>query len=473
MLRIASRTLWPLLTLALALVVTFLLSPQLPRSAAGPAEQLFNSPIRTSPTPTVTPTPDGLFRSILGTPQYVESYRQLLPLVRRDFTPTPTPTLTPTPIIYGWKGVGDTGEIPNANPSNQFWGLNPSWYYDWGRGGAWAAAHPEQAHSAVTTAEQMALAMTDPAYVPMIHCTDVVSPPNPISPQEAADLARGHPGRVWLIFNEPDLSADGDQCGTRINATYPLRDYYGGANYGLLGEYLAQQYIRYHDAIRAADPTARLFPLGGFRLPGAAGTVGSYARDVWTGFTNYLANPAGESDPTPRSLDGIAIHAYPNFSATCNVANATCLQQALVSTHSFYQNMNLGVAAQKSIWITEIGNLEPGGAAPGSGQGRLAKQNYTATSLTQPLLNWFTTNAVPGGSVPYFNGLAWFSTHDCRYVDAGHTVIKDYTASDLLYTGEMNCPLVSPPTTPQLTAIGSAWAAAECLLCACPGPDCQ
>ena len=74
-----------------------MLSPQLPRSAAGPAEQLFRSPIRTSPTPTVTPTPDGLFRAILGTPQYVASYRQHLPLVRRDFTPTPTPTPTPNP----------------------------------------------------------------------------------------------------------------------------------------------------------------------------------------------------------------------------------------------------------------------------------------------------------------------------------------------------------------------------------------
>lgn len=103
MLRIVSRVLWPLLTLALALVVTFLLNPQLQHSAASPAAHLFRSPIRTSPTPTAIPTPDGLFRSILGTPQFVADYQQHLPLVRRDFTPTPTltPTPTPTPIIYG------------------------------------------------------------------------------------------------------------------------------------------------------------------------------------------------------------------------------------------------------------------------------------------------------------------------------------------------------------------------------------
>lgn len=437
-----------------------MLSPQLPRSAAGPAEQLFRSPIRTSPTPTVTPTPDGLFRSILGTPQYVASYRQHLPLVRRDFTPTPTPT--PTPIIYGWKGIGDAGEIPGANWSNGFWGLNPSWNYDW---------DCPEVLDAATAAEQMALAMEDPYYVPMIWCPNDADSRR-ITPERAANNARDHPGRIWLIFNEPDIVYDGDNCGTYINQKYPDENYYGGSNYDGLGKYLAQQYIRYYDAITMADSTARLFPFGGARPPGAGGNNGTFARAVWNGFTSYLANPVEEPNPAPRPLHGIAIHAYPIPQSTgCWIEDFACLRQALVSTHTFYQNVNPGVTAQKSIWITEVGNLQPGGMPPGSWQGRQAKQAYTREVLTQPLLTWFTANAVPGGSVPYFNGLAWFSTHDCR--PRGDGSIKDFTASDLLDIGLVDCPLQQQPTVQQLTVIGQTWAAAECDLCPCPGPDCE
>jgi len=156
------------------------------------------------------------------------------------------------------------------------------------------------------------------------------------------------------------------------------------------------------------------------------------------------------------------------------------LQQKLISDHSFFQgalsappatpNANPALSAGKPIWITEIGHLAPGGSPPGSPQGRAAAQANTANGLTQPLLTWFTAHAIPGGSVPYFNGIAWFSTHDCRYRENGS--IKDFTASDLLDIGPLACPITTQPTTPQRTAIGELWATTTCAQCACPGPDC-
>ena len=415
------------------------------------------------------------------------AYIRRLPLVLKGWPPTPTPTATatptrtatptatptPTPIKYGWKGIADPSELSSATTANGFWGLNPSWYYNWGYGGPWAAAHGAQAQSSAVIAAQLAAALADPAYVPMIWCTDEVV--SGISPETAAGLARAHPGRVWLIFNEADQNGDGDNCGTAINQHYPDKfgpgtGYYDGLHWPQLGEYLAKQYIRYYDALKAADPTARFFPLGGLYLTSAPGSFGQREQQIWYGFTSYLANPTAEPEHTPRPLNGIAIHAYPNFSAGCGIADAYCLQQALISTHNFYQTANPTVTAAKPIWITEIGNLAAGGSPPGAPQGRPTAQAYTATVLTQPLLTWFAAQAVPGGSVPYFNGLAWFSTHDCRRNPDGS--IKDNTASDLLDIGPVACPITTQPPTQQRTVIGQAWAAAACATCACPGPDC-
>ncbi len=365
------------------------------------------------------------------------------PVAEFEFELTPGSS---TSLAYGWKGIADPGEVPGANASNGFWGLNPDWYYNWGAAGPW----------------------TDPAYVPMIHCTDEVG--GSISPQAAADLARDHPGRAWLIFNEPDLNNDGDNCGTAINQHYPEQHYFDGSNYGGLGKYIARQYIRYHDAIKAADPAARLFAFGSFRLPGASGSTGTIAQEVWNTFASYLAAPSEEPDPTPRPLDGIAVHAYPNYSAGCASDDAACLQAALLDTHAYFQAAVPSVTAGKPIWITEIGNLQPGGSPPGSSEGRAAAQTATAATIVQPLLAWFIANAVPGGSAPYYDGLAWFATHDCRTNPDGS--IKDFTTSDLLDIGPVDCPLVQQPATQQLTAIGQAWAAADCPACACPGPEC-
>lgn len=440
------------------------------------ATTVFDSPVRPTHTPQPSHTPRatptlGAFVSPLDvTPTPTLVPRVWLPLVLRDW-----------PIKYGWKGVADTNEVLSATKANGFWGLNPGWYYNWGYAGPWAAAHGGRAQNA-TAAALMAAAMNDPAYVPMIWCTDDVGAGMALPTAEA--IARDHPGRVWLVFNEPDNNYSGDSCGYYVDHYYSKLGifYFNGSNWSALGQYIAQQYIRYYDAIRSADPTARLFPFGGTFLPKETGANGPKEIQIWNGFTNYLANPTAEPNRTPRPLDGIAIHAYPNVSAGCGIADSTCLQQALNAAHNFFQgtttptppaptNANPSLTKGKPIWITEIGHLA-GAPTPGSPVGRATVQAYTANVLTNPLMTWFTTNAVPGGSAPYLNSIAWFSTHDCRYKGDGG--VGDLTASDLLDIGQLPCPLTpsTQPTTQGLTPSGQIWAVATCAVCACPGPDC-
>jgi hypothetical protein len=454
--------------------------------------------------PRATVTPDlGAFISPLSTPTPAPAPRALGTLQPRAWLP-----LIVKPLRYDWKGIADARQLASATKANGFWGLNPDWYYNWGYWGPWAAAQGTQAQSAATIASLLDAALDDPIYVPMIWCTDDVNTPNATAgfpPAMFAALARDHPGRVWLVFNEPDTNYSGDSCGHFVNAYYsdPSHQYpyYDGSHWPELGQYLAQQYIRYYDAIKTADPIARLFPFGGVWLSGAAGDIGVRESKIWNGFTSYLANPTAEPNRTPRPLDGIAIHAYPNASAGCeiNITATPCFQNALAATHNFYQglitptppapaNANPALTAGKPIWITEIGNLVPGGNPAGSPQGRPTTQAYTANVLAQPLLTWFTANAAPGGSVPYFNGIAWFSTHACGYIATPTPApnatpgppptprIQDSTASDLLDIGPISCPIptdpTQQPTTQQRTVIGQAWATATCAQCACPGPDC-
>jgi hypothetical protein len=416
------------------------------------------------------PTLGAFVSPLLATPML--PLRVWLPLVVRDW-----------PIKYGWKGVADTNEVLSATKANGFWGLNPGWYYNWGYAGPWAAAHGGQAQDAAVAAALMAAAMDDPAYVPMIWCSDDVNAG--MAPPTAEAIARDHPGRVWLVFNEPDLRNNANSCGYFISQKYGATLFDGSpANSVQLGQYIAKQYIRYYDAIKAADPTARLFPFGGAFLPKETGPDGAKEIYIWNGFTSYLSSPTAEPDRTPRSLDGIAVHAYPGLSAGCSIADSTCLQQALNAAHNFYQgtttptpptlsNANPSQTKRKPIWITEIGNLK-GAPTPGSPVGRATVQAYTANVLTNPLITWFTVNATPGGSAPYLNSIAWFSTHDCRYDAEAAGGIGDATASDLLDIGQFSCPLTSStqPTSPGFTPSGQAWATATCATCACPGPDC-
>ncbi len=195
------------LAAALLLAPTGPAAPTLNGHAAVFAAQPFDSPVKPTPKPTHTPKPTptpkptatpvlGLFLSPLGTPLPTATLqpRAWLPVVIRL-----------EPLRYGWQGIGVHNlKAPTA--------IAADWYYNWGFNGAWVAANGDQAQSAATLEAQMAAALVDPAYVPMIWCSDDVNAG--ISPETAAGLARDHPGRVWLLFNEPDNARETQKgCG--------------------------------------------------------------------------------------------------------------------------------------------------------------------------------------------------------------------------------------------------------------------
>ena len=419
------------------------------------------------------------------------AYIRRLPLVVKGWPPTPTPTATatptrtptptrtatptatptPTPIKYGWKGVGHGWEAVylTAVPANQFWGLAPNWWYDWGSTLYTPTPGATTASSSAATLALLEAGLQDIGYVPMIHCPNDSAATYPAA-QDAAGLARRYPGRFWLLFNEPDNL---DACGGDIDRKYndPLtQKWVANRNWEKLGQYLGQQYVLYHDTIKAADPTARLFAFSPVQLPlpALSGLYWPGGVRLWNAFLQEL-NRQG------RSLDGIALHAYPSNASTYHTGcqwyyylEPMCVQEALVSAYKFFQgsdgtpsqNLYAPLTRNTPIWITEIGTLE-GLGYPVAGQPLTWLR--VRDGFETPMLNWFKQNGVPGGSCAYINGMAWFSTHS---KDPYHSPpLWDYTASNLLDH-------LSFPTQRRLTEVGAAWRDANCATCQCPGPGC-
>lgn len=432
--------------------------------------------------------PPGEFSSPLGDPAMTPHAR--LPIIRRDFTPTPTitptptltptPSRTPTPIKYGWKGVGHTGDAAalgaNNDPGNDFWGINPDWWYDWHHSGITQAIEA----SSEEIVSQMALRLTDPEYVPIIWCTSDVD--NAVPPEEIAGLARDHPGRVWLMFNEPDNDSHSDSCGYRIKIKH---DYYTSQDWEGLGRYLADEYGKYATAILNADRTARVFtfaplqlPMPGLTVPTASVDYGQRAIPLWKGFLTALA-----STPTPPPIHGIAIHAYPNNGSTfhlgptrCNGVephipqyhlDPNCVKRAIESAYPYFQgvpgfgNPHPELTKEKPIWLTETGVL--------IGHSQLSWDSVK-TGYQTPLMNWLIPQMAPNtqSCCAWINSVAWYSTHRAITEDLNHT------ASNLLVPTPM--PTVAPGATPvlgTLTPLGEAWKALRCDECNCPGYDCK
>ncbi|PKO20693.1 MAG: hypothetical protein CVU38_18770 [Chloroflexi bacterium HGW-Chloroflexi-1] len=346
-------------------------------------------------------------------------------------------------IVYGWKGVGHPAEGAQlgANSSNSFWGIYPDWWYNWGYSGPFMSS---QIHSAAETLAGLEAGLRDQQYVPMVWCMADVGSSFP-TPTQVADLARRYPGRVWLMFNEPDNAID--QCGLPINSSY---HYIDQKKWSELGTYLAQQYILYYDAIKAADRHARLFPLGLLQLP-MPNLQGQWndgrGTPIWNAFLAYLKNPP---DHIARSLDGIAIHVYPISPSTfhtplCRYSylDYPCVQEALPVAYRFFQDDP--TTAGKPIWITEIGSLIKDNLQPWT---------TTRDGFESPMLTWFNQHIKPGQDCQYINAVAWFSTH-----------YPSSTVSNLLnyYSGHAG----------ERTPVGDTWRDTACANCQCPGPDCQ
>jgi len=410
------------------------------------------------------------------------AYIRRLPLVLKGWPPTPTPTATatptrtstptrtatptatptPTPIKYGWKGVGDPGLL-DAHPSDGFWGVNPDWWYNWGAQGPFVGA--QAVGSAAQVISILEAGLQDLHYVPMIHCPSEATSFYP-DPQGAALLARKYPGRIWLLFNEPDNAA---LCGGDINKRHqdfvPVDPHASSpGDWSDLGKYLGEQYVQYYDAIKAADPTARVFAFSPVQLPmpGLFGLFWPGGVELWNTFLQEL-NRQG------RPLDGIAVHAYPSNASTYHQGcqsyylDPTCVQEALTSAYQFFQgtdntpsqNAYPTLTRGKPIWVTETGALA---ALNASVQGQPLTWARVRDGFETPMLTWFQQNTGIGGSRQYINGVAWFSTH----YNGGPG--WDFTASNLL--DHLNPALRRP------TEIGVRWRDTSCPTCQCPGPDC-
>ena len=417
------------------------------------AAHLFDSPVQPTAkpsatvkptrTPRATATPDlGAFISPLSTPTpfarapLALNARVYLPLVRRD----------PTPIKYGWKGMTHPWQAewlcqgPCKDPAgNNFWGIKADWWYNWLHN----EANTANAMSAASTLAMLEAKLPYPDYVPMVWCmADVGAGP---TPSQVAELARRYPGRAWLIFNEADHYDHSGQCGENIFGKYP--SYYTSSNWQGLGQYLAQQYLQYRNAIKAADPTARVFAPACLQLP--MPTLqglewGDRSIGIWNGFLDGLGGAL---------LDGIAVHAYPSNPSTRHTGCAgfldpPCAQRALGDAYRFFQgtdgspsrNHHPAYTRNTSIWITEIGVLD-----------NAISWVQTRDGFEQPMLTWFQNNVATGQPREWINTVAWYTTYDSSNIS---TNVFDATR----------------PGT--LTAVGERWKAAACDGCACPGPDC-
>ena len=407
-LRVSAFRVYLMLVLALALITLFG-AHALDSKANAPANRLFDSYL--APTPTsVAPRPSSTVApgtrpsptpGVPGPPPRVLTTRKIyLPLALKKY---------PSQLVYGWKGVGDPGQL-DAHPSDGFWEIYPDWWYNWGANGPFVGG--QGIRSVAETLAGLEAGLQDPRYVPMIWCmADVNAGP---TPAQVANLARQYPGRVWLVFNEPDNNID--QCGSRIDQDPRYHPFFQNQNWTGLGTYLAQQYILYRDAIKAADPYSRLFPLGLLHLPmpNLQGQSWDRAIPIWNAFAAELSRQG-------RYLDGVAIHAYPynvsTFHQGCTDSHLDhqCVKESLLAAHGFFQSLSMTTG--KPIWITEIGTLASD-----------LFQSWTTTrdGFENPMLQWFNQHIKPGQDCQYLNAISWFSTH---YYGNQYT---DFTASDLL-----------------------------------------
>lgn len=397
---------------------------------ATPTSDVFDSPLPT-PTKGVGPTATPLERSAL-------THRVFLPLVQDQL------------LRYGWKGTAG-GDI-----------ASPDWYYYW----ELQTPFPAVGASQVTALERLEAGLAESAkYVPMVWCTSDVPhfgfPNQPFpTPSQIAGLANKYPGRVWLMFNEPDNSDPAAGCGGHI-----LNDVINGhlianGEWTALGTYLAEEYAKYYRAIKQADPTARVFTIAPLRLPmpTLSGVAESVGVPLWNSFLQGVQDEGVD-------MDGIAIHAYPNnpstrHTPTCHAGDpleAPCVQEALLDAYKFFQgtdgaisqNAYPGLTRNKTIWITETGVLANSGTCA---VGKTLNPERVRDEYLRPMVQWLNAHAVPTGDAPYLNAMAWYVTYVATQ-PCTSLLIDDRSGS--------------------LSVVGEAWRDATCPSCACPGPDCR
>jgi hypothetical protein len=280
------------------------------------------------------------------------------------FSSTPSEPRAYLPLIMKgetpWKGVGDpTGTVESLTNLSSV-----SWFINWSPHGPFG----------------------DPRYVPLVKAGDCDTPEER---EQLATYATQYPGLTWLMFNEPDIS---DQ--DNISYTYG-----------------AQLYDATYDAIKTADPTAKMF---------CCGTA--FATTQWLeGFRQEVTKP----------VDGIHFHGYPctrdiaqecvgsPYDAFNNRFDMVLMKNRLNAFYSYLQSHS--EFAEKPVWLTEIGILSTLD---------WDTREEVKTGVMDPFLNYLENE----DGWQKFERSAWFST---RY--------ETYNASDLIFTDN------------SLTVLGERW----------------
>ena len=332
----------------------------------------------------------------------------------------------------GWKGFGLGSGIPVDVAA-----MKIAWYDSWG---------PNETR------------LPEPEFLPMVWCADKGGENHSgevhWSPAAVADRARRFPGRIWLIYNEPDFPASpnrlnatptgyyvdqcrevlcqmvNDQWGTVTPVPTPgtgtpspgtptptfTPAYLCGwsittptpANYDQLvmktAQLAADRYAEIYKVIKKADPSASVYCCGAF-----------FTREGPTDWWNeFIARLKAEHPDV--TIDGVHPHVYGWSGSTGNdldVGKAcgrttafgdwwdTCLKKNLTG---YWDNVHNCASADcdltrgKPLLITEYGYLGgPNTAMPSS-------QTEVRNALMTPIAGFFT---VPGEN-PGYTGIAWF-----------------------------------------------------------------
>lgn len=471
-----ARRVWPLVALALisGLITMTLSAPNSDATREAGAEGdmsrlLFNSPIQT-PRPIGVITDEALAR-VLDARRH--AYPQPTGIGTLTATPHRTATVTRTPddvraitppvavilslpqttylaylphvnVFYGWKGAG------NAIEEDQYWSdtshldnFNLGWWYDWGDD----SSYGEYDHL---------------GFVPMVWCGFFGNSTDPLRA-----LVAQHPGRTWLVFNEPDHPAiklratpipgvtpsvtptayyvyrqcaevmcqatnNGTPCawGENVTPTPSLTE-----STARIARLAAQEYAKVYLAIKEVDPTARVLCCGQYH---------ANRTDWWEVFITELRHLRdGDLTATPipsLGFDGIHLHVYPYTGSTeCNSGPLnevfdSCLRTKLPTyVEAFRANETVEVG-DRPFWITEYGYLYGPPSVTGTPTPtpeRPDVRNY----LMKPMAGFMGSSENPG-----YLRLAWFSV---AYGDA-RTRLMEPEATD------------TPPY--RLTILGNEWA---------------
>jgi hypothetical protein len=207
-----------------------------------------------------------------------------------------------------------------------------------------------------------------------------------------ADFSSGRRGRVWLVYNEPDVRHDPDnprshgQCGD-----YPEYD----------PVYAAHHYSTVYDVIKGADPYARVFAGGLVHLSSPQ------VRSWWQTFVNTL-----QAQGKLYKLQGVHVHLYPSTSTSASLTPTPCpgycMPELAAAADDWYNQMHVGLRlGDRPIWISETGWL----TCP-------TNQTSIRDNYMQPLSQWFANDSawasrypdVP--SNPGYDAISWYATYD-------------------------------------------------------------